>query len=163
VSAAPRLNIHATGIVLSGHGVMLRGPSGSGKSLLALDLLDHWGLRGEPAWLVADDRLDIEKGAEGLVMHAPPAIAGRIELRGRGIIDRPFQASAPIHLIVDLVDGLERMPEASEFVTELLGSALPRCPVPRRGLTDSTHQRLLICQGLLELGGQELCQRQFST
>lgn len=163
MSPSPRLNIHATGIVLSGHGVVLRGPSGSGKSLLALDLLDHWALRSETAWLVADDRLDIESSAEGLVMHAPPAIAGLIELRGRGIIARPFKAFAPIHLIVDLVDGLERMPEASEFSTDLIGVALPRCPVPRRGLADSTYQRLLICQGLLELGDQQSHQRQFNT
>ena len=163
MSSPPRLNIHATGVVLSGHGVVLRGPSGSGKSLLALDLLDHWALRRETAWLVADDRLDIKRGADGLVMHAPPAIAGLIELRGRGIIKRPFLASAPIHLVVDLVEGLERMPEASEFSTELLGLVLPRCPIPRRGLADSTHQRLLICQGLLELGDQLSHQRQFNT
>lgn len=158
-----RVNIHATGLVLGGHGLVLRGPSGSGKSLLALDLLDHWALRGEAAQLVADDRLDIECGAEGLVMHAPSTIAGLIELRGRGIVTRPFVASAAIRLVVDLVDDLERMPEPAQFLTELMGVVLPRCPVPQRGIADSTHQRLLICQGLLELGAISFPPRQNST
>ncbi len=83
-----RLNVHATGLALDGLGIILRGPSGAGKSLLALELLDRWEHRGWNALLVADDRLDLEAGPGGLTMHAPPAIAGLIELRGRGIVKR---------------------------------------------------------------------------
>ena len=163
MTAPPRVNIHGTGLVLGGYGLILRGPSGSGKSLLALELLEHWALREEAAQLVADDRLDIEGGPDGLVMHAPSTIAGLIELRGRGIVTRPFVAAAAIHLVVDLVEDLERMPEPAQFRTELMGVVLPRCPVPRRGMADSTHQRLLICQGLLELGAISFPPRQINT
>jgi hypothetical protein len=81
-------------------------------------------------------------------MCAPQSLAGRIELRGRGILERPFRESAPVALLVDLVDDLVRMPEPEAFTGELVGMLLPRCPVPRRGLVDSTHQALLVGEAL---------------
>jgi serine kinase of HPr protein (carbohydrate metabolism regulator) len=148
---APILNIHATGLVLDGAGILLRGASGAGKSLLALELLDRAALRGTEGALVADDRVDLERQGDGLVMRPPPAIAGRIKLRGRGIVRRPHLAAAPVHLVVDLVDDLVRLLDEAEFATDLLGVALPRCPVPRRGVTDSAHQVLLIAEALASL------------
>ena len=62
-------------------------------------------------------------------MHAPKAIEGLIELRGRGIVSRPFVAKAPLHLVVDLVDTLERMVEEDALVTELEG--VTHRPLPR--------------------------------
>jgi serine kinase of HPr protein (carbohydrate metabolism regulator) len=143
-----RLNIHATGLVLDGVGVAIRGPSGAGKSLLALELLDRYRLAARPGLLVSDDRLELEADGDGLVMHAPPTIAGLIELRGRGIVRRPHVASARLDLVVDLVDDLVRMLEESEFQTDLIGIALARCPVPRRGVADSGHQLLLVAEAL---------------
>src|SRR3954463_10550179 len=137
-----KTNIHATGLVLGKTGLILRGPSGTGKSLLALELMDEWEARELPAKLVSDDRIDIEATPRGLVMHAPKAIEGLIELRGRGIVSRPFAARAPLHLVVDLVDSLERMVEEDALVTTLEGLSLPRCPVPRAGKVDSRHQLL---------------------
>jgi serine kinase of HPr protein (carbohydrate metabolism regulator) len=144
-------NIHATGLVLGSTGLILRGPSGAGKSLLALELIDEWELRGENAKLVSDDRIDIEAAGTGLVMRAPKAIEGLIELRGRGIVSRPFVASAPLHLVVDLVDTLERMVEEDQLTIELSGITLARCPVPRAGTVDSRHQVLLIREALRAL------------
>lgn len=144
-------NIHATGLVLDGIGLLLRGPSGAGKSLLALELLERWELRGRSAMLVADDRLDLGIEAGLLVMRAPEAIAGLIELRGRGIVARPFVAQAPLHLVVDLVEGLERMPEDEAFATTLLGLPLARCPVPRLGVVGAAHQLLLIAEAMAAL------------
>ena len=144
-------NIHATGLVLGSTGLILRGPSGAGKSLLALELIDEWELRGETAKLVSDDRVDIEATEAGLVMRAPKAIEGLIELRGRGIVSRPFVAEAPLHLAVDLVDTLERMVEEDQLTIELCGIALARCPVPRAGAVDSRHQVLLIREALRAL------------
>jgi HPr kinase/phosphorylase len=158
-----RENVHATGIVLAGAGVMLRGPSGAGKSLLALSLLDRWEGRGLVAALVADDRLDLELSSAGLVMHAPPRIAGLAELRGRGIVIRDHQAEAPVHLVVDLVDRLERMVEEHELLTEVMGLALPRCPVPRSGLAELGHQMLLVSEALRALPVQPLTARQNTT
>ncbi|HVX73812.1 MAG TPA: hypothetical protein VHB19_13490 [Devosia sp.] len=146
-----RTNIHATGLVLGKTGLILRGAPGAGKSILALELLDEWELRGAPAKLVSDDRIDIEATSGGLVMHAPRAIEGLIELRGRGIVARPFVRRAPLHLVIDLVDSLERMVEEDALVTTLEGIALARCPVPRAGTVDSRHQVLLIREALRAL------------
>jgi serine kinase of HPr protein (carbohydrate metabolism regulator) len=144
-------NIHATGLVLGKTGMILRGPSGAGKSLLALELIDEWDARGLDAKLVSDDRIDIEASKTGLTMLAPKAIEGLVELRGRGIVSRPFVAKASVHLVVDLVDTLERMVEEDALVTELEGITLARCPVPRAGIVDSRHQVLLIREALRAL------------
>ena len=105
-------NVHATGLVLDKTGIMLRGPSGAGKSLLALELLDVWDVRGLPAKLVSDDRIDIVAEKGGLSMLAPKSIEGLVELRGRGIVSRPFVRKAPLHLVVDLVPTLGLEPRA---------------------------------------------------
>lgn len=147
----PMSNIHATGLVLGSTGLILRGPSGAGKSLLALQLIDEWEGRGLEGRLVSDDRIDIEATRTGLVMHAPKAIEGLIELRGRGIVSRPFVAKAPLHLVVDLVDSFERMVEEDALVIELEGVNIARCPVPRAGKVDSLHQLLLIREAVRAL------------
>jgi serine kinase of HPr protein (carbohydrate metabolism regulator) len=144
-------NIHATGLVLGSTGLILRGPSGAGKSLLALELMDEWEARGLRARLVSDDRIDIEAAAGALTMRAPKAIAGMIELRGRGIVTRPSVTKAPLHLVVDLVDTLERMIEEDALVATLEGTRLARCPVPRAGIVDSRHQMMLIREALRAL------------
>ena len=81
-----RDNIHATAVLLGEHGVLVRGPSGSGKSLLALLLIEAYTDRGLPALLVADDRVDIERRDDAIVLSPPQVLAGLIELRGRGIL-----------------------------------------------------------------------------
>lgn len=155
--------VHATGLVLGKLGLILRGPSGAGKSLLALELIDEWDARGLPAKLVSDDRIDlvVEKG--GLVMLAPKSIEGLLELRGRGIIKRPFIRKGPVHLIVDLVPTLERMVEEDELVTEIMGITLPRCPVPQAGVVDARHQLLLIKEALRVLSPRKAPARQKDT
>ena len=145
------VNIHATGLVLGRTGLILRGPPGAGKSTLALELMDEWEMRGLKAKLVSDDRIDIESDGKRLVMAAPRAIEGLIELRGRGIVTRPFVRRAPLHLVVDLVDTLERMVEETALVTILEGVSIARCPVPRAGKVDSRHQLLLIREALRAL------------
>lgn len=145
------VNIHATGLVLGKHGLIVRGPSGAGKSLLALELLAEFEARVEKAMLVSDDRVDIVRKGAGLVMHAPANIAGLIELRGRGIVARPHVASAPLHLVIDLVETLERMVEEEALFVELEGVRLARAPVPRRGVVDPMHQLLLVREALRQL------------
>lgn len=156
-------NVHATGLVLGKSGVMLRGPSGAGKSLLALELIDTWEARGLPAKLVSDDRIDLAVEKGGLVMRAPATIEGLIELRGRGIVSRPFVRTAPVHLVVDLVPALERMVEEDALVTELMGVRLPRCPVPQAGVVDARHQLLLIKEALRLLSPAKTPARQKDT
>ncbi len=111
--------VHATCISLFGRGILLRGPSGVGKSDLALRLIDAGGL------LVADDqtRLTAEEGR--LTATAPPVLSGQMEVRGMGIIGQVALISVAVALVVDLqaADDIERMPE--EVHAELLGVQVP--------------------------------------
>ena len=141
------LNVHGSGVVAGGTGILLRGPSGSGKSILALLLIEEMEGR-----LVADDRLDLVREGDEVMMAAPPAIAGMIELRGRGIVRLPHAERAAVHLVIDLVPELIRMPDEPAFSTELMGLLLPRCPVPQAGVVPPMHQLLLIREGLRQLG-----------
>ncbi|MGN6100875.1 MAG: HPr kinase/phosphorylase [Devosia sp.] len=166
MSVSPGLspvNIHGTGVLLGGTGVLIRGPSGAGKSLLALELLEREALRGRSGQLIGDDRLDVAVESERLVMRGPANIAGLIELRGRGIVERPFAPEAPVHLVVDLVETLVRMVEEAELETDILGVTVPRCPVPRRGVIDAAHQLLLVGEAMAALGTQPRAGRQKTT
>lgn len=103
--------VHATCVAVDGVGVMLRGPSGSGKSDLALRLIDGGAV------LVADDRVRLAPGdgddAGWLIARAPAPIVGLLEVRGLGPMPVPRVASAPVALVVDLKPGheIERLPE----------------------------------------------------
>lgn len=100
--------VHGTAVVIGGHGVLLRGPSGSGKSDLALRLID----RG--AKLIGDDILHIEM-SDGLpVLAFAPSIAGKMEVRGVGICTLDFVERAPLTLVVDLTTDIDRMPPADQ-------------------------------------------------
>jgi serine kinase of HPr protein (carbohydrate metabolism regulator) len=101
------IRVHGTSVALDGDGVLLRGPSGSGKSDLALRLID------EGACLVADDQTLLDRSGLELVMTSPTGIAGQMEVRGLGILRLPSVAAAPLRLVVDLVpaDAVERLPE----------------------------------------------------
>ena len=107
------LRIHGTCVALSGLGVLLRGPSGSGKSDLALRLIDGG------AKLVADDQVELTLDAAGRVMARPPKIlAGLLEVRGIGILRMDAIRTAPIGLVADLTseDQIERLPEIETCV-----------------------------------------------
>ena len=115
----PRIhNIHASCVAAAKRGVLILGPSGHGKSDLALRLID----RG--AELVADDRCDVWHEDGALWCRPPAALAGRIEVRGIGIVERPWTASTRLALAVRLADRYDRMPSANE-AEMVAGHALP--------------------------------------
>lgn len=146
------LNVHGTGLVLGETGVLLRGPSGAGKSVLALALLDRWEMRGQPAFLVADDRVDLVETGRELTMQAPAQLAGLIELRGRGIVSRPHRNLVTLHLVIDLVPDFVRLIEEDQLSTELMGHTLARAPVPRSNVIALSHQVLLVAEAIGALG-----------
>ena len=147
-------NVHGTGLLLGSTGVLLRGPSGAGKSVLALTLLDRWEGRGLPAFLVSDDRVDLAEAEGRLTMHAPETLAGLIELRGRGIVQRPHKSNVPLHLVVDLVPDLVRMLEEDQMVTDLAGASVARVPVPYGDVVSLGHQMLLVIEAIAALSPQ---------
>ena len=104
--------IHATLVQLYGLGILLRGPSNSGKSSIALRLIDEAELSRANGHLIADDQVIITSHDDHLVGKAPDNLFGQIEIRGVGIIDIEARTNAAIDLVVDLVsnEALERMP-----------------------------------------------------
>lgn len=124
--------IHASCVLVGEAGILIRGPSGSGKSTLARDLLDEAGLAGRLARLVCDDRVAIEARHGRLVARGVPAIAGRLELRGVGLLRVAHEASAVVRLVVDCgAEPVGRLPEVAETRVELCGLSLPRLMQPR--------------------------------
>ncbi|KQX20033.1 MULTISPECIES: HPr kinase/phosphorylase [unclassified Sphingomonas] len=111
--------LHASSVAIGGRVVLIAGRPGSGKSDLALRLVDRGAL------LVADDytRLDHREGR--LVATPPPRIAGKIEVRGVGILDLPFAAEGMVSLLVDLDGPVERLPDEPLPTTALEGVAIP--------------------------------------
>jgi HPr kinase/phosphorylase len=109
VSQPPsHIQIHASCVELGGTGVLLLGQSGSGKSDLALRLIDAGGR------LVADDRTELQRDGARLIASPPATIAGRIEVRGVGIVPVAHVGQSVVGLAVDLVkpERVERLPSA---------------------------------------------------
>lgn len=121
VDTGPRsLQIHATCVEVSGSGVVLLGGSGDGKSDLALRLIDAGAV------LVADDRTDLHVEGGRLIASPPPALAGRMEVRGVGILSFDHRARSALALAVDLAPGarVERLPDPR--TASWLGVRVPR-------------------------------------
>ncbi|MCB1412240.1 MAG: HPr kinase/phosphatase C-terminal domain-containing protein [Xanthobacteraceae bacterium] len=127
----PDRTIHASAVKVGDTAVLIRGPSGSGKSRLAFDLMLA-GRAGQlpPAVLVGDDRVHLARRDDRLMVRPPPALAGLIEIRGLGIRRCDHVADAVVGLVVDL-DAADagRLPVPESLVIELFGFMLPRIPV----------------------------------
>jgi HPr kinase/phosphorylase len=113
------LLVHASVVAIDGCAILLRGPSGAGKSDLALRLIDG-GAR-----LVADDQAELRRAGNRVLVRAPSAIAGLLEVRGVGILRLDPIKEAPLAMCVDLVPPaeVERLPE-SRF-EDVLGLSVP--------------------------------------
>lgn len=110
---------HATCVAVGEDGVLLLGPPGSGKSDLALRLIDGG------ASLVADDHVLIERRGPWLRARAPDAIRGLIEVRGLGILRLPSLAETRLSLAAELIPGTagDRLPGPLRL--DLAGVRLP--------------------------------------
>ena len=131
MSDAGGASIHASAVLVGNRAVLIRGPSGSGKSRLAFDLILA-GRSGQiaPALLVGDDRVHLGAREGQLIVKPAPALAGLIEIRGLGIRRCDFAMEAVVGLLVDLeaVDAA-RLPPPQVLTAQLSGIIIPRIPV----------------------------------
>lgn len=126
-------SIHASAVLVGDRAVLIRGPSGSGKSRLAFDLILA-GRAGQIAAsrLVGDDRVHVWQHGGELLMRPAPALAGLIEIRGLGIRRCDYVSEARVGLVVDLdADDAERLPRPDALQTRIDGILIPRLPVKR--------------------------------
>jgi HPr kinase/phosphorylase len=124
-------SVHASAVLVGARAVLIRGPSGSGKSRLAFDLI-LCGRSGQvaPAILVGDDRVHLATVGGQLVVRPAPALAGLIEIHGLGIRRCDHVEQAVIGLIVDLAaPDAARLPTPDAFCTQINGVILPRIPI----------------------------------
>ncbi|PHR16786.1 MAG: aldolase [Sphingopyxis sp.] len=112
--------LHATAVAISGSGILIRGKSGSGKSDLALRLID----RG--ATLISDDQVEISRKGEQLLMSPPASLAGKLEVRSLGICERDYDSGIALRLIIELKDHPDRFPMDNQVMI-LLGIKVPCC------------------------------------
>ena len=100
------LLVHGTTVDIGGTAILLRGPSGSGKSDLALRLMDGGAV------LVSDDQTRLLSKNQKIYASAPDTIAGLIEVRGVGLLRVPHHDDVALGLVVDLSepDNVERLP-----------------------------------------------------
>ncbi len=122
--------LHGTCVCVAGTGVLLIGSSGSGKSDLALRLIDSGGVHGDAGnlpRLVSDDRVIVQAVGTTVMARPPDGLAGRLEVRGVGVLRVPCLAEAVIGLVVRLVPPAEvpRMPDRDASKFSVCGFDLP--------------------------------------
>lgn len=123
--------IHASAVLVGPKAVLIRGPSGSGKSLLAWDLIEAAAQGALPfARLVADDRVHLDVLTGRLLVRPAPQLAGMLEIRGLGIRRLAFEPLAVVGLVVDLAaEDAARLPAAEACRALICGLSLPRLAV----------------------------------
>ncbi len=120
--------LHATCVNVGDMGVLLLGPSGSGKSDLALRLIGHGGCGGRlcEGVLVADDQVIVTSTDGRLTARAPQNLKGRLEIRGIGVVSMPYLETTDIQLAATLsTAGGDRIPDFTRQVIEIAGIAIP--------------------------------------
>ena len=135
-------NLHASCVAIGGRAILIAGPSGSGKSDLALRLLD----RGFT--LVSDDRTIVSKEGDALIASAPDPIRGKLEIRGIGIVGLETEGNVPIAMVVELTSDMARMPDDSRERL-ILGTSVPLVNVD--AMTASAAAKIVVALDRLGL------------
>jgi serine kinase of HPr protein (carbohydrate metabolism regulator) len=121
INAGARLSaetVHASTVAIEGRAVLITGPSGSGKSDLTLRLLDRGFV------LVSDDQTIVKRDGDRLVASPPPTIAGKLEIRGIGVVEMGIVSDQPVALIVELTNEFQRLPDDNRE-RPILGVSVP--------------------------------------
>jgi serine kinase of HPr protein (carbohydrate metabolism regulator) len=134
--------VHASTVASDGRAVLISGPSGSGKSDLALRLLD----RGFT--LVSDDQTIVRRDGDRLVASPPPTIKGKLEIRGIGIVEMDTVSDVPVALFVELTSEIMRLPD-DRRERPVLGVNLPLVSVD--ALTASAASKVALALDRLGL------------
>lgn len=123
---------HGTAIVVDGRGVLITGAPGAGKTALALALIGRARQAGFGAGLVADDRVLLTAEAGGVTAACPPPIAGKVEIRGWGVVDAPDLVTGPVRLalVVRLVPAAEALRFAVDHREPVMGCELTALRLP---------------------------------
>lgn len=101
------IRVHGNSVKINGKGILLTGPSGAGKSDLTLRLIDQGGC------LISDDYTEVRCEGRQAILSPPAEIAGRLEIRGIGLMKLSHCRDIPLHLVFELKNHseIERMPE----------------------------------------------------
>lgn len=118
--------IHASCVVVGEAGLLIRGPSGTGKSSLVREILFHAERTGRFCRLVSDDRTRLTARHGRLVASPVDPLSGCLEVRGIGIVRRSFEPAAVVRLVIDLSEDPERYPEDRDGQVDLCGVMVPR-------------------------------------
>jgi serine kinase of HPr protein (carbohydrate metabolism regulator) len=110
--------MHASTVAIDGRAVLITGLSGAGKSDLALRLLDRGFV------LVSDDQTIVKRQSDRLIASCPPTIAGKLEIRGVGIVEMEYETDLPVALLVELTSDVQRLPDDSRE-RPILGVPIP--------------------------------------
>ncbi|MCV0429034.1 MAG: aldolase [Roseibium sp.] len=124
--------VHANCLIVGTRGLLLRAEAGGGKSSLSEILIETAISKGNQGVLVADDQVLLSADRGRVIASAPVTISGKMEVRGFGLVDTPFQARACVHMLVDLVplETIERLPEDPITRKEIAGHPLPAMTCP---------------------------------
>lgn len=134
--------LHASSVAIDGRAVLIMGASGAGKSDLALRMLD----RGFT--LVSDDQTIVRREGDRLIASAPDSIAGKLEIRGVGIVEMASAGDVPVCLLVELASDIQRLPDDSRE-RPILGVALPLVSID--ALTASAASKVAVALDRLGL------------
>jgi HPr kinase/phosphorylase len=118
--------IHASCVLIGDCAVLIRGEAGTGKTTLALALLEAARAQGVFARLVSDDRTLVSTRGGRLVARPHPRLAGAGERRGLGLTPLAHEGAGVVGLVIDCGDAPERLPEPQDLVCEIAGVTLPR-------------------------------------
>lgn len=123
---------HATAVVVGDRGILIIGPSGSGKSSVACSLIDRALTKGTFAALVSDDQCQLQAVSGRLICTVPATLRGGIEVRGSGLHAVDHEDGAVIHLVAELVEHDRAIRFADETEIQLQGVSITHALLPQR-------------------------------